>query len=165
MAWTQPKTWSNEPLIAGDMNTHIRDNLNALKDPPSDVNIFDSSAFATSSTSFVDVDATYLSSTITTNGGDVLVVLCVPIRHTATSYVDLDITIDGTRQGGTNGIIRFRTLGSGFNDVVTLVYMLTNLSAGSHTIALQWKTASGIATMSSLGNGGFAAQWFVREVS
>ena len=37
MAWTQPRTWvSGETVGAATMNTHVRDNLNALKDgqPP-----------------------------------------------------------------------------------------------------------------------------------
>lgn len=29
MAWTAPKTWTNAVLTAADLNTHVRDNLNA----------------------------------------------------------------------------------------------------------------------------------------
>lgn len=38
MAWTEPKTWvTGDPLIASDYNTHIRDNLNALREQTQDV--------------------------------------------------------------------------------------------------------------------------------
>ncbi|MEL6406094.1 MAG: hypothetical protein AAFR81_17115 [Chloroflexota bacterium] len=74
MAWTTPKTWSNEPLVAGDLNTHLRDNMEALKDPPSEQVVLDeASNYSTSSTVFVDVDNTVLSLTLETNGGDVMV--------------------------------------------------------------------------------------------
>lgn len=34
--WTTPKTWNTgEPLTAADLNTHLRDNLEYLKDKPS----------------------------------------------------------------------------------------------------------------------------------
>ena len=33
--WTTPKTWNTgDPLIATDMNTHIRDNFEFIKSPP-----------------------------------------------------------------------------------------------------------------------------------
>ncbi len=32
MAWTTPKTWTNVLVPASDLNTHIRDNLNHLRD-------------------------------------------------------------------------------------------------------------------------------------
>ena len=67
MAWTQPKTWASEPLTSSDLNTHLRDNLEILKDPPSDDNILNQgSDYTTTSTAFVNIDGTNLSLTITT---------------------------------------------------------------------------------------------------
>ncbi|MEO1163712.1 MAG: hypothetical protein AAFV98_08020 [Chloroflexota bacterium] len=76
MAWTQPKTWSNEPLVASDLNTHLRDNMEALKEPPSaNYELDETSDYTTTSTTFVDVDSTNLSLTLDTNGGDVKVIV------------------------------------------------------------------------------------------
>jgi len=36
MAWTTPRTWVTRELVtAAIMNAHVRDNLSALKSPPS----------------------------------------------------------------------------------------------------------------------------------
>lgn len=32
MAWTNPKTWAATTLTSGDLNTHVRDNLDYLKE-------------------------------------------------------------------------------------------------------------------------------------
>ena len=32
MAWTNPKTWTAAVLTVADMNTHVRDNLDFLKE-------------------------------------------------------------------------------------------------------------------------------------
>jgi len=167
MAWTQPKTWSNEPLVAGDMNTHLRDNLEALKDPPQGgTDIDNSSNYSTTSTSFVDVDATDFSTTITTNGGDVLVTLCATIVG-ATNYAFFDIEVDGSRVGDDDGIIKSHCSSTAQN-FVTLYYWVKGLSSGSHTFKLQWKASTGTITM--FGGQGAAGtqmhgQWDVREVS
>lgn len=76
MAWTTPKTWAAEPLTSSDLNTYVRDNQNHLKnrlDNNAEHTANEGSDYTTTSTSFVDVDATNFSHTITTNGGAVLI--------------------------------------------------------------------------------------------
>lgn len=167
MTWIQPKTWSSEPLVAGDMNTHLRDNLEALKDPPQGgTDIDNSSDYSTTSTSFVDVDATDFSTTITTHGSDVLVTLCVTVVG-STNYAYFDIEVDGTGVAGDDGILKKLCDGNA-PDTMTLYYWVKGLSAGSHTFTLQWKASTG--TVKIYGGQGSAGtqlhgQWDVREVS
>ena len=61
MAWTAPKTWADDELVTANvMNTHIRDNLNALKTPPSDhYKLNEASDYTTTSTDLgLDVHST-----------------------------------------------------------------------------------------------------------
>jgi hypothetical protein len=56
MAWTSPATWvTNQLVTANDLNTQVRDNLNALKNPAGSI-VTLTSPISTSSTSFVEVD-------------------------------------------------------------------------------------------------------------
>lgn len=142
MAWTTPKTWTNEPLVAGDLNTHLRDNLTELKDPPSDSYILDeSSDYSTASTAFVDIDSTNLSFNITTNGGNIWVIFCPSIACTGLGAMDIDV--DGVRQGGDDGIIAWNSTPTKPGRVIPLIYRVEGLSAGSHTFKIQWKSFSG----------------------
>lgn len=141
MSWTIPKTWTvGEPLTAGDMNTHLRDNLLALKQRPSAAIILDeTSNYATTSAYFVDVDPAKLSLTIETTGGDVLVGLVAYAYGLAL----WDLTVDGARQAGGDGLLRGLAV-SGYHPL-TFVWMLSGLAAGVHQVRLQWRSASGTA--------------------
>lgn len=163
MTWTQPKTWASEPLTSGDLNTHLRDNLEALKEPPSANYILnESSDYTTTSTSFVDVDATKLALTITTNGGDVMVHFHAMVANSS-QHTFWDIDVDGTRIGTNDGIVR----GAG-TSIVCFTRLITGLAAGSHTFKLQWKVNAGTATLyagAGTSNGDLHPQFWVREVS
>lgn len=78
MAWTAPKTWAGDLLTSSDFNTHIRDNLLWLKAPTSG-RVTLANAITTTSTSWAD--ATGLSVTMTTNGGNVLVLFTAMATH------------------------------------------------------------------------------------
>lgn len=137
MAWTTPKTWQNNVLITeDDLNTHVRDNLDYLKsrvDNVTDSNLVNLGAdVTTTSTVFVDVDAS-LEITITTTGGDVLLGWSASIETGGTSAY-FDIAVDGTRQAGDDGYIKVDGTQS-----IGFVVLLTGLSAGSHTFKLQWR--------------------------
>jgi hypothetical protein len=115
------------------MNTHVRDNLVALKAPPSDQYTAELSD-GTSSATFVDVDATNLSLTITTTGGDVRIGYNGWCDNTFDLFLDVDI--DGARfQNTSNGIMRNNTT----NQNMSFVVVKAGLSAGSHTFKLQFK--------------------------
>jgi len=170
MTWTQPKTWSSEPLTSTDLNTHLRDNLEALKDPPSAWVVLDEDAdYTTTSTVFVAVDDTTLSLTIITNGGDVLAGFMGSFRHLAPNRIALDIDVDGNPHAGDEGIITFIPSGTGIGaSAQSFVRLIPGLAAGSHTFKLQWRTASGTATLhagAGVTHGNVHPQFWVREVS
>ncbi|MGB7340377.1 MAG: hypothetical protein WBC91_15880 [Phototrophicaceae bacterium] len=156
MAWTQPKTWSNEPLIAGDMNTHIRDNLLALKDPVTDSYVV-TGTITTTSTTLVSISAN-LEFTITTTGGDVMVGIFGRIRGvTGTPYFDIEV----------DGVDYFKTA-SGANEmgsfetntgVPGFMALIEGLPAGSHTFKFKFRITAGTLSIYA------GTQAWVREVS
>lgn len=175
MAWTQPKTWTNEPLVAGDLNTHLRDNMEALKDPPSDHyepdEVLD---YSTTSNTFVGVDNTNLAFTLETNGGDVMVGFhgTVHLTGIASTVAYFDVTLDGVLVGGDDGIIAVeRSSGSGSTPqrlAVSFVRLIPNLEAGNHVFRLRWKVSAGTLSMfAGAGTAGFDLhpQFWAREVS
>lgn len=168
MSWTTPKTWVNsEPLTADDLNTHLRDNLNALHAPPTaSYQLNEAANYTTTSTTFVDVDATVgkLSLTITTTGGDVMIGFYGYAAATGNTGF-FDVEMDGTRIGGDDGLAVF------YISIATTSFVIlkTGVSAGSHTFKLQWKVASGGTATLYAGAGTLGAdvhpQFWVREVS
>lgn len=169
--WTTPKTWSTgEALTASDMNAHIRDNLDALKAPPTDnYECNEASDYTTTSTTFVDVDATNLNLTITTTGGDVMVGFYGTVKHSAASNnaIKFDVDLDGSLIAGDDGLIGTNFPAASQSRAVSFVVLVTGLSAGSHTFKLQWHTASATATLyAGAGTSIFDVhpQFWVREV-
>ncbi len=168
MTWTTPKTWQVDELVtAADMNTHIRDNLNALKSPPNAVYTPDETGdYTTQSGSFEAVDATNLALTLTTNGGDLLVHLHATVKNSASARIYFDVTVDGTRVAGDDGIIA--TALSDSPEVVSFTRLVSGLSAGEHTVTLVWKVSAGTATLyAGAGTSGLDLhpQFWAREVS
>jgi hypothetical protein len=170
--WTTPKTWVEGYLVdEDDLNEQLRDNLDALKEPPTDSYVCDeASDYTTTSTSFVDVDATNLSLTITTTGGDVMVGFFGTVEHSAASSnaIRFDVDLDGSVIGGDAGLAGMNFSVSDQRLTVSFVYLVTGLSAGTHTFKLQWETASATATLfAGSGHATFDVhpQFWVREVS
>lgn len=150
MVWTTPKTWSTGELVtAANMNLHVRDNLNALFSPNFGRSAYTSGAnHTTTSTSFVNVDATNITFSVTSAGG--MYWLGFTGRAFVNSGVNnmfIDIAVDGTRLGdATNGLIRpTSTTAGGF----FLVMAPATLTAGSRTITLQWRVSAGTGTLES----------------
>jgi hypothetical protein len=173
MGWTEPKTWTAEPLVATDLNTHLRDNLNELKDPPTaHYELNESADYSTTSTTFVNVDGTKLSLTITTSGGDVMVAFHGYVRPGNNGdQLYLDVEMDGARIGGDDGIIAAMRAASGSTPTripMSFVRLITGLAAGSHTFKLQWKVSAGTGELyAGAGTSGadLHPQFWVREVS
>jgi hypothetical protein len=145
MAYTTPTTRSTSDLITASIwNTDIVNNIKALKDPPSSQYVVnEGSDYTTSSTSFTAVDGTNLSLTITTVGGAVLVHFHGTVDG-AKAYFDVDVD-SGGGTAGDDGIC----VGEFGSAAVpcTFTRRITGLSAASHTFELQWKVASGTATL------------------
>ena len=160
MAWTTPKTdWTTGELVsASDMNS-IGANLAALKLPAPAVGET-TAQISKNSGSFVDVDGDNLNLTVTTRGGDVLAHFHGSAHLNTGEEVHFDVDVDGTRQGGNDGILQSSFHASRWNnsyEAVSFTRLIQNLSVGSHTFKLQWKTNGGISLKAG-------AQFWVREI-
>jgi hypothetical protein len=170
MTWENPKTWvTGELVTAAMLNTHVRDNLNALKSPPSDDYVCnEGSDYTTTSTSFVNVDSTNLALTINTNGGDVMVCFSGVIQNvTASAIVFFDIEVDGNREAGNDGLLEIQFASSSVLPV-SFVRLITGLAAGLHTVKLQWKVSAGTGRLyagAGTTNADVHPQLWAREVS
>jgi hypothetical protein len=139
MAWTPPRTWLPEKITVDKLNLEIRDKFDALKDPP---HAEYAPAYAagtlisTSSTSFVTMTGFSLS--LTTTGGDVLIILNV--SNDSNIVVYFDIEVNNSRQGGTDGI-----LGVSVGSIVFIPLLLRDIEPQTLTIVAKWKVPSGLA--------------------
>lgn len=134
MTWNAPKTWlAGEMVDQDDLNQQVRDNLLHLYSPPT-ASIKSTTAYATTSTSFVDINAA-LEVSIVTTGGRLLIV-----AH---------LYAPGTTFPAS---VRYLLDGVAISDVLQpsnlFVYWTDALPAGTHTIKPQWNVSSGTATMS-----------------
>ncbi len=151
MPFTTPKTWAvDELLTANDMNTHIRDNLAALKDPPSDLIVRDNGAlYSTTSTTIVAIDSTNLRASITTTGGDVWVHFTGTIHADQTNgrQASFDLSIDGgkahyTELGYASGY-QSMAVASTICQAVNIDFLISGLAAGAHTFDIMWMINAG----------------------
>ena len=146
MAWTTPRTWSYGELVTQTMlNAHVRDNLLALKEPPSDQVIRNNlGMYTTTSTTLVAVDGANLKVTLSTNGGDVLVWFMGTFSATAGTTLLLDILIDGTARvgAGFEGLLA-QGLGTGKTVVSIPPVVVSGLAAGEHNFVLLWRGTGG----------------------
>jgi len=141
--WTADRTWTTGELVtAAIMNTYIRDNLDFLKTPATSGKVTWAADFTTASASFVDV--TSATTTFTTYGGGVDVMIRITTQCSATSTATFNLVVDGS----TNyllGAFKYSVITSDY--VIYLPEHIPALSAGSHTIKLQAKVSSGTMTI------------------
>lgn len=153
-------TWTAmDNLATGDLVTEadmdaIRGNIEYLLDPNADAILYNNTAdYTTTSATMVDVDATNLSITITTNGGPVLVTFSGAAQHNLARSTGFDVAVDGTAQGATftYGINMVTTNANTLNLYmpVSFAILITGLSAASHTFKLQWNTGGATAKLAS----------------
>lgn len=169
MTWNPPKTWTAEPLTSLDLNEQVRDNLEALKDPPSaNYEPQETTDYLTSSQNFVDVDSENLAFNLETNGGDVLIGFHGTFYRSTFANAFLDVEIDGVRIGGTDGILRFYVDSSGLYEAVSFTRLVTGLDAAPHIFKLQWKVLGLDVTLfagAGTNKADVIPQFWVREVS
>lgn len=170
MAWTTPKDWAvDEMLTASKLNTHLRDNLNALKSPPSDSYVVnEGSDYSPSGTSYEDIDATNLALTITPAGTEIMVHFHGTFFTTAGSVnLFLDLDIGGSAVGGNDGIVS-HYVGT-TNAAVSFTRLITGLTAGQEiTIKMRWKcgaTTLKMAAGAGTSNRDVHGQFWAREMS
>lgn len=175
MAWTTPRTWVHGEFdTIAYLNEQIRDNMNALKSPPSDnYEANEASDYTTNSAVFVDIDATNLAMAITPSQDDATIIVGFhgSFIHDTPDLISIDIDIDGSRVAGDDGIVCIRPSAAGANGQKPVEFMrlITGLSSAAHTIKLQWKTVSGNATLyagaGTAGGGDVHLQFWAREIS
>jgi hypothetical protein len=159
--WTPPRTWNvGELVTAGLLNTHLRDNLEFLKAqidlPLNFVVAASTSQYSTISATFTDVDATNLKLTFTTSGGVVLLGFSTQGSHSvAAGEIRLDWNIDGARVGdATYGICLLQAPTA--SHIIPLTHIhARSLSAGAHTIKLQFATGGATAIVGGVAGGTF----------
>lgn len=150
-SWTTPRTWTTGELVTKSiMDTHVRDNLNALHTPTSFYCVIDQGAnYTYTTTTFADIDSTNLSSGARTwAGGLVLVGFSGSMQHSNNAAIFyLDVAIDGSRVGGDDGLIVVDQAATA-NEASNISFTtLIPVSAGSHTISIQWKTSGATLTL------------------
>jgi hypothetical protein len=157
--WSSPRSWSVGELVSASLlNSHLRDNLEFLKGPPTALYILnESSDYTTTSTSFVNVDGTKLS----------LIGFCGCVLESAGTLF-FDVEVDAVRTGGDDGLCVVTPTTASQRLNASFFKLIQGLSAGVHTFKLQWKVTAGTATLlagSGTSNGDIHPQFFVREVS
>lgn len=144
MAWTAPITWVDNDLVtAALMNTHLRDNLNALKTPPGIITVPNTN-FDTSSTSYVDVTNAVV--TFTTAGGSILIIFGCTLTCTVVSpIINLALQIDG----GADITMVAQLISSSTQIEQVTFFHRTAISAGSHTIKVRMKVNGSTGRMAN----------------
>lgn len=148
MAWTTPTTWVASTVVsAATLNEQVRDNFNYLLSRPHQAIRRTAGAdYATTSTTFVNIDATNLSIDLTMSGSTVLVLFNGVFRNTETVYVDF--SVDGTRHANTTEGIGLATLQTTSNYMLAgYAVLVTGLSVGAHQFRPMWRVASGTGAL------------------
>lgn len=175
MTWTAVKTWTNVAVRRSEMNTHLRDNLLALKYPPSAVYLIqETSDYSTTSTSFVDINATEgkFLHTISTGGdgnggnGDVFVGLTSSIYAATAINIYFRVLMDSVVQNADDGLMFIGT--NSLLRCASFLIPIRNVTPGSHEFKLQWKVSGGTGIL--LAGAGTSTrdtkgQFWVREMS
>ncbi len=160
MGWTTPRTWLVGELVTKTMlDTHLRDNLMALKDPPSAQVLRDNAgAYTTNSSTLVPVDDVNLKATLTTYGGDVLVWFVGTFNASSGTNMVLDIRVDGSDRlgAGFEGLVA-QTLGTAREAIAIPPLIVTGLDPGEHTFELLWSSSGATIRLFSDTTSGTAA--------
>lgn len=138
MAWTTPKTWATSELVTAAMlNTHVRDNLNFLLSGRgvSLAALNTPGTYSTTSTSFVDVNASWEVS-LTPESSRVLVLAGVTIKGSSTNSYWRINQVSGTA-GDTLTIA-----GAGIYHV-SYAQLWTVTPGAATSWRVQWKVQSG----------------------
>lgn len=170
MGYTTPRTWNAETVTNEKWIVELKDNLNAIKDPPSqNYEANEGTDYTKTLAAWANVDTDYNFS-ITTTGGDVLIGFMgtLLVSGGGLSKVGyLDVAVDGTRiinttDGGLGVVL--------ITGLVSFTRLVTGLAAGVHTFNLQWKPEDGANTITLYAGAGTASydlhpQFWVRELT
>jgi hypothetical protein len=170
---TVPTFVDGERFTQNEANTYIRDNLEALRNPPTAVytTVGHSSDYSTTNTSFADIDSINMALSITTTGdgaggnGDVMLCLSGTLYSSSAIRIYFRFLEDGNVLNADDGF-----LVSEFNGLrpICIPFLRVNASPASHIYKVQWKVSSGTGVLCA--NAGTStrdtkAQFWVREMS
>lgn len=99
----------------------------------------------TTSTSYVD--ATGLTVTITTTGGDVLIWFSATVSISIAAGIKITLLKDGTTVAGTDGLIMFNPAAAIDRTSASFVWRDAAPTSASHTYKIQWLVNGGTGTM------------------
>jgi hypothetical protein len=103
----------------------------------------------TTSTTYVDIPSSDGQVTITTTGGDLLVMYTAFVRSdTDNQYSYVAIEIDG---GSEVAISRLRTADANVSGTYTGYHRFTSVSEAEHVVAMRWRVAGNTSTMEAYG--------------
>ena len=136
MSWTTPKTFTAGMVITEtDFNTHLRDNLNALKNPPfQQIVTASATGWSTTASTAVPISTANLGVTLNTCGGDVQ---CYFLGWCADAGASFNLDYDGTAfTDRISGLAHSRT------DERLMQYhvWVTGLASGAHTFLPTWRS-------------------------
>jgi hypothetical protein len=145
MTWTTPQTWvAGSVVSAAQLNEQLRDNLTYLLSRPHQ-RIIRNAGYSTTSTSFVDIDSTNLSITLTLSSGAVLVGLEANVSYDAGggSRPVFDITIDGARYANAvaTGLGGITGPSGAFTAHLSFTVLVVGLTVGSHVFRPVWRNS------------------------
>jgi hypothetical protein len=146
--WTAMDDLSTGELVTeADMDA-IRGNIEYLLDPNSDSVAYDNSAdYTTTSATYVDVDATNVTMSVTTSGGPLLLIASFVATNGLVTTPGFQFDVGSVAVKPVTA-----TIGASQFMYVTLVALHKPASAGAKTIKLQYK-ADGANTLTIFSNG------------
>lgn len=154
--WTAPRTWNvGEVVTESHLNTHLRDNLEYLKQRDDAMQNLQAQHIltetTTNSTAFTDLHPSTFTHTLITSGAPVMIGFNGSWKSdTVGADCCLDIAVNGVRIGNiTWGSALFQNDMNGKYMPVTLL-TVRPLIAGTYIIKPQWRTSGGTLTMSFL---------------
>lgn len=158
MAWTTPATWAAALVTVSQFNTQIRDNLRALKNPPSGHSLVSARDYVVAGAgAWTAVDtglvAGHFQHAVTVAETRVQVLFNGTVRaQNNTGLLGWNISVDGTPYFPGNGIAFWDASGlSGRAMPISFTRTLTGLTPGSHTFRLDW--SANVAGFTLFGSG------------
>lgn len=171
MAWNHPPAWAAGLVTVTAMNSFVRDNLLALKDPPTglsyvsgrDYQIAGLGAFTAVDTALVDG---HFQHTVVTRGGTYTKVEWNGSIHPKVNNGSMafNIAVDNNLYFPAPGFGYFDMSGMSAN-IIPLHFsvMLTGIAAGTHTFRLEWSGTHTAIKFECTGADGSPAMFYVAE--
>lgn len=158
-------TWTDIPdgaigdQFTADVFTDIVDDLDFLRNPPSDLYAPSTADANITTTSTTFVLLTGFSLSITSQGGKLLVLFRVRANSTAARF---DIRLDSVSITGDNDGLGAVTPASTFG--LNTGFVILAASAGAHTLDLYWRVTTGTGTVYPAGLCQFAV-WEIGNIA